>query len=111
MTKLILSVTASLLFVIAPSANATELSLFQSVANTDWTSAAVSGLRNVGSGTISLANVSGVVKHAYLYWSGPINDLPDTGSVLFSGHPVTGNNIGISGNNGWPGFLYSEAFR
>ena len=93
------------------SAQATELALFQSVTNTDWASAGISGLRKVGAGTIQVTNVSGTIKKAYLYWAGPINALPGTGSLLFNGQPVTGVNIGISGNNGWTGFLYSEAFR
>src|SRR5437763_1405750 len=100
-----------LLVITGFSAQATALALFQSVTNTDRASAALSGLRRVGAGTIQVTNVSGTIKKAYLYWAGPINALPGTGSLLFNGQPVTGVNIGISGNNGWTGFLYSEAFR
>lgn len=94
-------------------AQATELSIFKTVANTDFTTAAIGGLREVGAGSITLTNISGTVKQAYLYWQGPINSPTPGGAgyLLLNNQTVKGTDIGISGNNCWPGFQFSQGFR
>jgi hypothetical protein len=80
--------------------------------DTDWTSAAVGGMRTQGTGTIELTGVSGTVTRAYLYWHGPTNstDPAANASVTFAGTGITGTNIGFSDDNFW-GFENSQAYR
>jgi hypothetical protein len=87
------------------------LTQFITIVNTDFVSAGVGGLRDVGSGIISLSGLSGTVTTAYLYWHGVTNSLTDAGnSILVNGSPVTGTNIGYSGPNCW-GYENSQAYR
>jgi hypothetical protein len=72
-------------------------------------------MRGNGTGTITLAGVSGTVTEAYLFWHGPSN-ASDTAAptanatVSFAGTDVTGKFLGISNNNCW-GFANSLAYR
>jgi hypothetical protein len=69
---------------------------------TDYVSAGVGGMRNVGSGTIALAGVSGSVTKAYLYWHGITNSTTDVGNpITVNATTVTGTNIGVSNDNCW----------
>lgn len=79
---------------------------------TDFVSAGVGGLRNVGTGTIQLAGVTGPVSMAYLYWNGPTNSTDPTVNAVIdvNGTMVTGVNIGFSHDNCW-GFINSQSYR
>ncbi len=84
----------------------------ETVFNTDFTSAGFGGLRNIGSGAITLAGVSGRVTRALLYWHGPTNstDPAANSAVTFAGVNITGTQIGFSGDNFWS-FANSQAYR
>ena len=96
-------------------AQATDLTSFKTVFDTDFASAGFGGMRGNGTGTISLAGVSGTVTEAYLFWHGPSNasaaDAPTANAtVTFNGTSVTGSFLGISSDNCW-GFANSLAYR
>lgn len=79
--------------------------------NTDFISAGVGGMRNVGSGQIALTGLSGTVTKAFLYWHGISSVSTNVGnSIIVNGSPVTGTNIGVSSTNCWPG-NNSQAYR
>jgi pimeloyl-ACP methyl ester carboxylesterase len=106
-----LKVIVFLLIAVA-SAHATELQHFQTFLNTDYAFAGVGGMRNIGSGSITLTGVSGTVQKAYLYWNGPTNSSDPTANaaVIVNGTTVVGVNIGFSNDNCW-GFLNSQTYR
>jgi hypothetical protein len=84
-----------------------------SVSNTDIGKFGVGGMRGgSGTGSITVTGVSARVFHAFLYWNGPTNSAdPDANAdVTFGGSPITGTNIGISGDNNW-GFQNSQSYR
>lgn len=93
-------------------ANATDLTNFKTVFDTDFASAGVGGMRGIGTGDITLAGVSGTVTEAYLYWHGPNNsqDNLNNATVNFDGTNVTGDFLGVSSDNCW-GFSNSLAYR
>jgi hypothetical protein len=93
-------------------ASATDLAPFQTIYNTDWTTAGYGGMRGNGVGTLTLAGVSGPVSHAYLYWHGPAAsaDPNANANVSFAGNSITGTFLGISSDNCW-GFADSLAYR
>ena len=94
------------------TATATNLTLFKTVFDTDFTSAGVGGMRGNGTGNITLSGVSGTVSEAYLYWHGPNNN-PDNNAnaaVNFAGNNITGTFLGVSSDNCW-GFSNSLAYR
>lgn len=100
---------------ISMSASATTLTLFTTIYDTDFTSAGVGGMRDNGTGTITLSGISGTVAQAYLYWHGPSNasatNAPTANAtVTVNGTDVTGTFLGISDNNCW-GFANSLAYR
>jgi Thrombospondin type 3 repeat len=104
--------TIGVLLVPFDNATANNLTFFQSFLSTDVVAAGVGGMRDVGSGVITLSGVSGPVRKAYLYWHGPTNsNVPSVNaSVSFNGNPVTGTNIGFSHDNCWL-FVNSQAYR
>ena len=112
-----LALAAALVALIASGLNsrptsANDIAHFQTVYGTDVAAAGYGGMRGIGTGTISLAGVSGSVTKALLYWHGPTNssDLSANASVTFAGTDITGTNIGLSDDNCW---LYdnSQAYR
>ena len=96
-----------------PKSNTTLKSVAQSttVFRTDFASAGVGGLRDVGNGQILLTGLSGTVTKAYLYWHGVSSSSANVGqTILVNGLPVNGTNIGVSDNNCW-GYANSQAYR
>ncbi len=93
-------------------ASATDLTYFTTVFDTDFTTAGLGGMRfGDGTGTVTLAGVSGTVSKAYLYWHGPSNSGPDGNKdVSFAGTDISGTFLGISSDNCW-GFANSIAYR
>lgn len=91
---------------------ASDLGPFVTVQDTDWTQTGIGGLRGQGTGSISLAGVSGTVTKAYLYWAGPTNSALPTANatVSFAGTSILGTNIGFSQDNFW-NFQNSQAYR
>lgn len=91
---------------------ANNIAPFETVFSTDYVVAGVGGMRNIGSGTITVSGISGTVKKAYLYWHGPTNsNNPNANAtVTVNGQTVVGTNIGFSDNNCW-GFNNSQAYR
>jgi hypothetical protein len=83
-----------------------------SVSATDVDEFGDGGMRGNGTGSITVTGVSAPVFHAFLYWNGPTNSAdPDANAdVTFAGSPITGTNIGISGDNNW-GFQNSQSYR
>jgi MYXO-CTERM domain-containing protein len=95
-------------------AQASDLTSFKTVFNTDFVAQGFGGMRNNGTGTINLTGVSGTVKEAYLYWHGPTNaastNTTANAAVNFNGTDITGSFLGISSDNCW-GFQNSMAYR
>jgi hypothetical protein len=83
-----------------------------SIPNTDVGEFGFGGMRNDGTGTITVGGVSGTVTKALLYWNGPTNSTDPTknATVNFAGSPVTGVNLGFASDNCW-GFLNSHSYR
>jgi Ca2+-binding RTX toxin-like protein len=92
--------------------HANNLASAETVFNTDVASFGFGGIRNIGTGTITVAGVSGTVTKALLYWQGPTNstDPAANATVTLNGNSVTGSNIGFSSDNCW-GFSNSQAYR
>jgi hypothetical protein len=88
-----------------------DIEFAATVFNTDYTTAGVGGLRNVGSGTIALSGVDGPVTHAALYWHSVTNtsDAALGETVFVNGVQVTGVHLGFSSDNCW-GFQNSQAW-
>lgn len=78
--------------------------------NTDFVMSGV-GMRDSGSGTLSVSGVSGPVTKAVLYWHGPTNstDPLANASVTFDGNDIRGANIGLASDNCW-GYANSQAY-
>src|ERR1700730_12903323 len=78
---------------------------FATLVKTEYVSAGVGGMRNVGSGTITVPAipVGSRIKFAYLYWHGPTNsaDPNVNANVKFNGTSIVRTNIGFSGDNNW----------
>lgn len=96
-------------------AQATDLTFFKTVFNTDFASAGFGGMRGLGTGNLTLSGVSGTITEAYLYWHGPSNATTAAAptanaTVNFNGTDVTGTFLGISSDNCW-GFSNSLAYR
>jgi len=110
--KTIAGIGAALALALPTVASATDLTLFKTVFATDFVSVGADGMRGNGTGSMTLAGVTGPVTEAYLYWHGP-NSAPGTtanASVNFNGTDITGSFLGISNNNCW-GFTNSLAYR
>jgi hypothetical protein len=93
-------------------AQASPLIPYTTIFGTDFVTAGTGGLRGTGTGTISVAGVSGPVTRSDLYWHGPTNstDPAANANVSVNGNAVTGTNIGFSDDNFW-GFSNSQAYR
>ena len=93
-------------------ANATDLTSFKTVFDTDFTATGIGNLRGNGTGDIVLSGVSGAVTEAYIYWHGPNSDENNlnNATVNFAGTDVTGDFLGVSSDNCW-GFENSLAYR
>jgi hypothetical protein len=83
-----------------------------SATNVDVGEFGFGGMRGNGTGSITVSGVSGVIARAFLYWHGPTNssDPASNAAVTFNGTPITGTNIGTSGDNCW-GFANSQSYR
>lgn len=110
LTALSLGLIALLMSALAAQANV--ISEFTTVFNTDFATAGTGGMRNSGTGTITVTGVSGPVTQSYLFWHGPTNssDPNANANVMVNGTPITGTNIGFSQDNFW-GFQNSQAYR
>ena len=92
---------------------AVPISHTRTLSNVDYVVGGVCGVGG-GSGTITIAGVSGTVTHAYLYWHG----INNTGSgaeynnpiVTINGNSVTGTSLGDAPTNCW-GDGSSRAFE
>lgn len=100
------------------SASANNLVNFGTVANTDFAmfgygGMAATGIATDGTGTITVAGVSGTVRRATLVWHGPTNSANDAvnATVTFNGTSVTGVHVGTSDSNCWSGFTGSRAYQ
>lgn len=94
---------------------ATDLTYFRTIYDTDFVSVGIGGMRGYGDGDLALSGVTGTVTQAYLYWHGPSNasaaNAPTANAnVSFAGSPVVGTFLGISSDNCW-GFANSLAYR
>lgn len=109
------ALAAGLAMGLAGTAQATDLTFFKTVFNTDFKSAGYGGMRDNGTGTVSLTGVTGTVKEAYLFWHGPSNAAATSAatansSVNFNGTDIVGSFLGISSDNCW-GYENSLAYR
>jgi hypothetical protein len=88
-----------------------DIALARTVFRTDYVTAGVGGLRDVGSGSISLSGVTGPVTLATLYWHSVANttDPEAGGTVAVNGTTVTGLHLGFSSDNCW-GYNNSQAW-
>ena len=108
MKRLSILMLASLALCLTPASTlANDIAFFQTIYNTDFTVAGVGGMRDIGSGVITLSGVTGKVTRAYLYWNGPMNTASPTAnaSVIVNNHPVVGVNIGLSSPNCWAAYM------
>ena len=98
-----ITVTVGLLFASMNFAEANTISYYETVYDTDYTSAGISGVRGQGTGNITLQKVTGPVTKSYLYWHGPSNNTDPTANatITLNGNNITGVNIGISADNCW----------
>ncbi len=108
-------IPAAVTFAMTQSSLASNFTHTTTEFNTDFVSAGVGGLRNIGNATgtdITVAGVgTGVVNRAILYWHGPSNSAPlNPGIAFLNGVQVNGTNLGLSDDNCW-GFSNSQAFR
>jgi hypothetical protein len=92
--------------------HANDIASFTTVFGTDVVHAGFGGMRDDGTGTLTVGGVSGSVTKALLYWHGPTNstDLSANAAVTFAGNAVIGTNIGLSSDNCW-GYANSQAYR
>ena len=95
-----------------PASQASDVTSLKTKFATDVAYAGVGGLRNQGSGEITLSGVSGTVTEALLFWHGPTSseDPNANAAVTFAGTGVVGTNLGVSDDNCW-GFANSQAYR
>ena len=91
---------------------ASDLTLRETIYNTDYASAGVGGLRHDGQGTIRLRDVTGTVSRAYLYWAGLMDSINSNAcaQITVNGQSVTGASLGLSAGHG-RGFEISHAYR
>jgi hypothetical protein len=88
-----------------------------SVSNTDVAEFGYGGMREDGTGTIDVHDVTGTVTKALLYWNGPTTSTNPTANaaVKFGGTDITGTNIGFASSNCWGdppyNFTNSQSYR
>src|SRR5262245_57550289 len=96
-----------------PRAVTVPISHTRTLSNVDYVVAGVCGVGG-GSGTITIAGVSGTVTHAYLYWHGINNSGAgaeyNNPIVTINGNFVTGTSLGDATTNCW-GAGSSRAFE
>jgi hypothetical protein len=83
------------------------------VFNTDYLSVGVGGMRDVGTGTLTVTGsfALSTVTRAYLYWHGVSNSSTDVGKkIKVNTSTVEGTSIGVSASNCWP-YTNSQAYR
>src|SRR6267143_2112730 len=101
------------IIVSGPHSVAVPISHTRTLSNVDYVVAGVSGVGG-GSGTITIAGVSGTVTHAYLYWHGINNSGPgaeyNNPIVTINGNSVAGTSLGDATTNCW-GAGSSRAFE
>jgi hypothetical protein len=87
------------------------ISFYTTVQDTDFSASAI-GMRDLGTGDLTVSGVSGAVTRALLFWHGPSNssDPNANANVTFGGTEITGTNIGFSDDNFW-GAANSQAYR
>jgi hypothetical protein len=92
--------------------HASDIASFTTVFGTDVVHAGFGGMRDDGTGTLTVSGVSGSVTKALLYWHGPTNSTDPTANaaVTFAGTAITGTNIGLSSDNCWD-YANSQAYR
>jgi hypothetical protein len=92
---------------------AVPISHTRTLQNVDYVVAGVSGVGG-GTGTITIAGISGTVTNAYLYWHGINNSgtgaVYNNPTVTINGNPVTGVALGDATTNCW-GAGSSRAFE
>jgi hypothetical protein len=100
-----------LALVLGAQAAATTISFSNTIFDTNYVASAV-GLRDVGTGDLTLSGLSGAITRAYLYWHGPTDssDPAANAAVTFNGTDITGTNIGFSDDNFWD-YENSQAYR
>jgi len=90
-----------------------SVSNYNTFTQTDFVSAGVGGMRNVGTGTIVIPSSFSfsTVTQAYLYWHGVSNAESGAGQVIkVNTTNVTGIKLGVSSDNCWS-FRNSQAYR
>ena len=94
------------------SVHANSLVNFATVPNTDYAMFGFGGMRGIGTGTVTVAGISGTVTRAVLIWQGPTNSASASANaaVTFNGTPIVGTNIGLSSDNCWS-FTNSQAYQ
>lgn len=104
--------TVGVCMLASPAVHAAAIVPFTTIFGTDFVTAGTGGLRGTGTGTITVAGVTGSVTQSYLYWHGPTNstDPNANANVTVNGNGVTGTNIGFSDDNFW-NFQNSQAYR
>jgi hypothetical protein len=113
MQRLILALaTGAALSLAACPAQASEMSYFTTVTNTDVATFGLGYMRNIGTGNLEVSGLSGTISQAYLFWQGPTNSVDPlaNAAVNFGGSAITGANIGFSASNGWS-TTNSQAYR
>lgn len=111
MTKA-LALASGLIFGFGSAAEASNLVPYTTFFDTDYSSFGYGGMRNIGTGTITVSGTTGPATNALLYWHGPgFSSSPTANSsVLFNGNRVDGVSLGLSSDNCW-GFPNSQAYR
>ena len=81
---------------------ANQLTAQAFVPSTDYSLFGISGLRGTGTGTITVAGVTGTVTKAILVWHGLSNTAAAVArSATIAGTTVAGANVGLSSDNCW----------
>ena len=74
--------------------------------NTDFISAGVGGMRDVGNGVISPSGISGIITKAYLYWHGVTTTSTDAGNSIIVKWSYSERHKYRSGMGVWIGTIH-----